>query len=297
MGGLERSVPIVMAVPDARDVWLRRVKTGVRQVERLVGWAVAPSRWPAPRLATTEPSAALVYDMRVPVGRADADADPRFEAGKRHNLALAAPCFDGLLVAPDHPLSFCRTLGRPSRGRGFVDGMELRGGCIVPSVGGGVCLLSNALFAMALALGWDVLERHGHSMQAVPPRPGEPWGIDATVLWPHVDLRIAPREGRARLGARVEGDALRVTVHADAPSPFVARLDVVDDRVETTATGTFRANRVVRRLEHAPSGRVELAVVAVNRKRVLDATARRRSCYTCGETACRERPARVRRIA
>jgi vancomycin resistance protein VanW len=198
------------------------------------------------------------------------------------------------MLTPGRPLSFCRTLGRPTRARGFGGGMELRGGCIVPSVGGGVCLLSNAIFAAALELGWTILERHGHSMQAVPPRGGEPWGVDATVLWPHVDLRVAPREGCARFGVRVEGDVLRVTVHADGPRTAAVSLAVVDDRTETTAAGTFRANRIVRRLEHAGSGRVELTVVAVNRKRVLDAHGRRRSCYTCGETRCRERPRRLR---
>jgi vancomycin resistance protein VanW len=270
------------------------LKIGARAAARLAGWAVAPQRWPAPSLAADDRPWLRVYDTRVPIARTDRDAHARFEDGKRVNLELAAPRFDGLLLAPDRPLSFCRTLGRPSRARGFALGMELRGGCIVPSVGGGVCLLSNALFRMALELGWTILERHGHSMEAVAPREGETWGIDATVLWPHVDLRVAPREGCARLGVRVEGDTLRLVVHADRPGHAVAQLVAVDERVEADGAGVFRSNRVLRRLEHAPSGRVELAVVAVNRKRVLDARGRRRSCYTCGETRCRERPRGIR---
>jgi vancomycin resistance protein VanW len=278
-------------VPTERDKWLRRVKTGVRQAARLAGWGLLPSRWPSPERAVDDVPWTLVHEARIPIRRDDADADPRFEAGKLTNLALAAPCFDGLLVLPERPLSFCRTLGRPSYARGFVDGMELRGGCIVPSVGGGICLLSNAIFEMALVLGWTVLERHGHSMQAVPPRPGELWGIDATVLWPHVDLRIAPRTGRAKLGVRVRAETLHLSVHAAEGPTVRARLSMNDDRVVTTPAGTFRQNRVVRRLEHAGSGRVEEeTIIAVNHKRVLDVTARRRSCHTCGETGCAERP-------
>jgi vancomycin resistance protein VanW len=276
----------------ATDVWLRRTKTGVRQLARLVGWATSPARWPSPRLAAADRDWVEVYDARIPI--ASADADPRFEAGKRVNIALAAPRFDGLLLRPDRPLSFCRALGRPTRARGFVDGMELRGGCVVPSVGGGVCLLSNAIFAMALELGWTILERHGHSMQVMAPRRGEAWGVDATVLWPHVDLRVAPRSGSARLGARVAGDVLRLVVHADAPRDDMTTLEVVDERFEATAAGAFRSNRIVRRREHPVSGRVELQLVAVNRKRVVDAGTRRRSCYTCGDTRCRERPRSLR---
>ena len=31
----------------------------------------------------------------------------------------------------------------------------------MPSIGGGICLVSNALFAMAVRVGWSILERHG----------------------------------------------------------------------------------------------------------------------------------------
>src|SRR5207253_5375208 len=91
-------------------------------------------------------------------------------------------------------------------------GMELRSGCAVPAIGGGLCLLSNALFALAVELGWHIVERHGHSIAL-----GDPTALDATVAFPHVDLRIGPRDGRAVLDVGVRGDLLIVGAHVDAP--------------------------------------------------------------------------------
>ena len=159
--------------------------------------------------------------------------------------------------------------------------MELRGGCILPAVGGGLCLLSNALFALAARAGFRILERHGHSLEAVPPLEGALWGIDATVFWPYVDLRFAP-DRPVTLSARVVDDELVVrALAADATSERYELLSL-DERVEHHATGPFRINRVGRRRVGASA----VEVIAHNRRRVLDPSEQRRNCLTCNETDC-----------
>ena len=63
---------------------------------------------------------------------------------------------------------------------GFVAGRELREGCMVSSIGGGLCQLSNALYAAALEAGCEIVERHAHS-KVVPGSLAER-GLDATVF-------------------------------------------------------------------------------------------------------------------
>ncbi len=41
--------------------------------------------------------------------------------------------------------SYWRAAGRASRAKGYVIGRELRQGCVIPTVGGGICQLTNAL--------------------------------------------------------------------------------------------------------------------------------------------------------
>ncbi|WNG31545.1 hypothetical protein F0U62_15610 [Cystobacter fuscus] len=260
------------------------------QSERLVRWAATPERWPRPELAPTRGLTVLLASHRVDMARVDPEADPVLEAGKQHNLRLAAPAFDGLWVAPERPLSFWRVLGRLSEHAGYRHGLSLRGGCLTPSIGGGICLLANALFELTARQGWRVLERSGHTMEAVPPLEGALWGMDATVAWPYVDLVVAPPEGPVRLGARVVGDTLRLTLHGDAAPRTRSRLWSEDDSLVETPEGWVRSNRILRRVEELSTGRVlEEGPVAENRRRLLNPEERERTCLTCGETACHAR--------
>lgn len=270
---------------------LRQAKIRALQGRRLLRWLGEPDSFPAPQLSTAAADFPfLLYERRLPIARRDAAAHPVFEDGKRKNLALAAPAFDGLLLSPERPLSFWRTLGRVTAAAGFRAGMELHGGCIVPALGGGLCLLSNMIFRLAVDLGWDILERHGHTLEAVPPAPGEIWGLDATVFWPYVDLRVAPRSGQAWLRARAAGDTLRLSAHADRPADVRVELEAGPITEETTPAGRFRAGSVRRRLFDLRSGAL-LAdhVVAESRKQVLHDQELHRNCLTCGETSCHAR--------
>lgn len=270
---------------------VRRTKVAFHQARRLLAWTAQPERWRVPALAaSTDGFPYRVYEREISIARTDPGADPVLEQGKRVNLALAAPCFDGLALTPEQPLSFWRALGRVTAERGFRHGMELRGGCIVPTLGGGLCALSNALFRMACELGWNILERHGHTRDAAPAEGGV-WGLDATVFWPHVDLRIAPREGRARLGVIVAGERLRLRVDTTTPLRTRVTLRGAEDHTEAAGGVRVRQNRVLRVIVDQTTGReLERDVVAVNRKELVRVADQRRNCMTCGEDACHARP-------
>ena len=163
-------------------------------------------RWPR-RDALAD--AVVLAESRTPLWRDDRDDEFALVAGKVHNLRVAIRAFDGVVVPAGATLGFWRQLGRPSAMRGFVRGRELRGGCIVPVVAGGLCQLSNALADVAARSGLAFVERHAHSA-----RIGD-GAIDATVFWNYVDLRL--RAAHAwRIEAELTADELVVRVRADA---------------------------------------------------------------------------------
>ncbi|HEX2205989.1 MAG TPA: VanW family protein [Longimicrobium sp.] len=181
-------------------------------------------------------------------------AERALVAGKVHNLRLAARRLDGVEVPAGAVLGFWAQVGRATRRRGFVAGRELREGCLVPSVGGGLCQLSNALHDAALRAGLEVVERHAHS-RAVPGSLAEA-GRDATVFWNYVDLRLrAPHPFRVE--ARMDAGTLTVRFRGVRPGAADGPADA-DDR---------------------PGARPRLRVL-----RVLDGGPR--SCASCGEEAC-----------
>ena len=257
-----------------------RLRRAGLSAARLVNWLVS-NRWPKP-VYSRDDNGHKVAEIVVPISRADGFAHPALEEGKRHNLELAVPQFDGLLLTSQSPLSFWRVLGRASENRGFSWGMELRGGCVTPAIGGGLCLLSNAIFELAVRAGWRIIERHGHSLEAVPPAPGSV-PLDATVAWPDVDLVVAPARGWARLAATISPtDEMRLAIFADEAAP--------QTELETKAQVVHRKGRRWREIEVTRSIDGVREVVAHSVREILADDELGKTCLTCGERSCRDRP-------
>jgi len=144
---------------------------------------------------------------------ADDAAERHLLAGKVHNLRLALRRLNGVEVPAGAVFSFWAHVGRPVRRRGYVAGRELREGCIIPTVGGGLCQLSNALYDAALKAGFEIVERHAHT-QVIPGSLAEV-GRDATVFWNYVDLRFRATHP-FRIEASMDANALTVRFRGGA---------------------------------------------------------------------------------
>lgn len=164
------------------------------------------------------------------------------ELGKAQNLRLVAARLDGLRVPAGATFSFWRQVGRCTARRGFVRGREIRQGCVVPSVGGGICAVTNGLYEAALAAGLEIVERHRHSR--VLPGSAAERDRDATVAWNYLDLRLrAPFDWTVE--AWLTRDEVVVALRAAAPAARSARcrlrpLDVVGDCATCEREGCFR---------------------------------------------------------
>ncbi|MED5370508.1 MAG: VanW family protein [Myxococcota bacterium] len=266
----------------------RRAALSAYSTLRRIRWTLQRRAFSALPLAPLGAHTHLAHSERLPLARSDSAAHPLLEAGKRHNVALAIPAFHGRLLTPQRPLSFWRTLGPATLERGYRHGMELQAGCVVPAIGGGLCLLSNGLFRLAVHMGWEILERHGHTTQAVPSAPGELFGLDATLYYPYVDLRIAPRSGSARLDLSIQGDALVISAYTDAPLPYQVSLE--EEELESPAPD-LRSTRLHRHLTDPSGLRLTSEVIAVTTKRLLfDEAQLKQSCLSCGQMDCHARP-------
>jgi hypothetical protein len=196
---------------DSIDLAIHRIKANVHRTLR---W-IDDRREPIPPART---SRLLVELPLVAEDRSrlwNAIEDPRewpLEQGKVENLRVAARMLDGLEFEAGQVFSFWTQVGPPLRVRSFVLGRELREGCVVPGIGGGLCLLSNGLYAVARAAGFELLERHAHSRRPPGSRAAE--GSDATVAWNYVDLRFRAAQAW-RLEVRLDAESLIVGVRTE----------------------------------------------------------------------------------
>lgn len=259
--------------------WWRQ---GVRRLRRHQLAAARLLRWPleaelAPRYAADRPAHRLA-EVRAPMSRLG--GHPTLERGKRRNVALAATAIDGLAIGPGASFSFWRCVGPVTAGRGFVAGMELSSGCAVPAIGGGICLLSNALYQLAAQCGWTILERHGHTAAV-----GDVLALDATVAFPHVDLRFAAARP-AVISAELKGDVLVLSAWSDQPAAALVRIEARIDAgfgagLDASSDAAHAAKAV--RIERVIGERRELLSLELRRQLPLDQP----TCLSCDQVDCR----------
>ena len=108
------------------------------------------------------------------------------QAGRAQNVARAAAGVDGVVLLPNEMMSFNAEVGPRSTENGFTTAPEIYKGEMREGIGGGTCQVASTLHAAAYLGGFDVVDRINHSR----PSGYIPMGLDATVVYPHVDLKI-----------------------------------------------------------------------------------------------------------
>jgi vancomycin resistance protein YoaR len=103
-----------------------------------------------------------------------------------HNVHLMADFIDGTIIKPGAVFSFNDVVGPRTAERGFLEGQEIIGSLVLPSIGGGVCQTATTLFNDAFELGLPILERTNHNLYLS----HYPLGRDATVSWGGPDLKF-----------------------------------------------------------------------------------------------------------
>ncbi|MDB5679407.1 VanW family protein [Sphingomonas bacterium] len=203
----------VMALPD-RTVptrignWVFEGKAALLRLRRAGrDFADAPKRH---RAGTALIDAPVLAKVTSPLWTTSGGAKDRaLNAGKIQNLRTAIAGLDGIEIGAGEVLSFWRQVGKPLRRHGYVEGRELREGCMIATVGGGLCQLSNALYEAAIDAGLEVVERHAHTR--IVPGSRAAAGRDATVFWNYLDFRVRSRRA-FRVDATLTADALEVSI-------------------------------------------------------------------------------------
>ncbi len=105
---------------------------------------------------------------------------------QRSNIELAVRAINGTVIKSGEEFSFNRIVGPRTERRGYRVAPSYVGTASVSSEGGGICLVSSAVYQLALQAGLQIDERvpHSRTVKTVPP------GFDATVWYGQADLRF-----------------------------------------------------------------------------------------------------------
>lgn len=176
--------------PPVPRSWLRlRMGKAYYTGLRYLLWCSPQYRWARERIPDRLPAVQTAH--QTPLIRQLRGEDMVWQRNKVTNLKLAAARLDGLLLRPGETFSYWKLIGKPTRRKGYQDGMVLFLGRIGTDVGGGLCQLSNLIFWMTLHTPLTVVERYRHSHDVFPDsNRTQPFGSGATCAYPHRDLMI-----------------------------------------------------------------------------------------------------------
>ncbi|QJD82657.1 VanW family protein [Cohnella herbarum] len=197
-----------------------------------------------------------VMRHRTPLVRKLANTEMWLQRNKIVNLQVAVPRLDGILLRPGETFSYWRLLGKPTRRKGYVDGMILFCGEVRTGVAGGLCQLSNLIYWMTLHTELTVTERHRHSYDVFPDAGRtQPFGSGATCSYNYRDLRITNDTSVTyQLRLRLDGEYLFGSWLAEQPSRYRYEVKEKDHLITSEPWGGYIRHNTLYRDVYALDG-------------------------------------------
>jgi vancomycin resistance protein VanW len=228
------------------------VRAFLRRTQRHAHVLIHPMPWANQRGPTVDfPWIAAARES--PLQRSDTGGLAAHTAEKTRNLELACARIDRLVVNPGEVFSFCRTVGPTTRRRGYLPALEMHDGAMAACVGGGLCQLANLLFALAVAVNAEIVERHRHSLDLFPDTGRDvPFGFGATVFYNYVDFQFRNRlPFPVLIEANVRPPVLAGAIRAPQALPFTVRIEETEHAFYRCDGAVWRRNKVWREVTAA----------------------------------------------
>ena len=192
----------------------------------------------------------LVFTHKTPLIRKLQGVDVNLQYNKVNNLKIAASKVNGVCIKPGEIFSYWRLIGKPTRRKGYLDGLVLNpDGTFGAGIGGGLCQLSNLIYWMTLHTPLKVVERYRHSHDIFPDfNRTQPFGSGATCVYNYLDLQIYNEtDMEYQLLVHLTEDYLVGELRSNEPAQY--RYDVYEKEhfISSTFWGGYIRNNTIYR--------------------------------------------------
>ncbi|SNR14927.1 VanW family protein [Tenacibaculum jejuense] len=157
-------------------------------IKRKLKWLFS-SNWAKPKEDINFTN--IVFKHRSLILRPLKDVEMYLQENKRTNLILATKKIHKTVIKPGETFSLWKLVGRPSKRKGYLEGLVLKSGKIDTDTGGGLCQLGNLLFWVFAHSPLTITERYRHSYDVFPDvKRKVPFGAGATLSYNYIDLQV-----------------------------------------------------------------------------------------------------------
>ena len=195
------------------------------------------------------------------------DVDMYLQYNKITNLRLAIEQINGAIIKPNQQFSIWQKVGRPSKKRGFLEGLSLHNGQIGKDIGGGLCQLGNLIYWIALHSDLTIIERWRHSFDVFPDiNRTIPFACGATLSYNYIDLQLVNRTNMTyRLNLWLDDEYLHGELLADTPLSHHYEIFETDHIIEQQWWGGYtRHNKIWQRKTDMIDNQTEEKLISEN---------------------------------
>ena len=175
--------------PKIRSLWRQKIGKEYFILKRKFDWYFGDKKWAVSKNKKLLENA--VFEHKSMILRPLKDVDMYLQRNKRTNLEIAVSHMDTLVIQPGETFSIWKLVGRPTKRKGYLDGLVLNQGKIGKDTGGGLCQLGNLLFWIFAHSPLTVKERYRHGYDVFPDvNRNVPFGAGATLSYNYIDLQV-----------------------------------------------------------------------------------------------------------
>ena len=248
------AAPVNRLIPKKRT--RLRLFLGMRYftLKRYLHWIFGGFKFAASRSCVVLPYCCFTH--ATPLLRRLKDVDMQLQYNKITNLKIAVSRLDGIVIRPGETFSYWKAIGRPTRRKGYREGMVLFCGAFGRGIGGGLCQLSNLIYWMTLHTDLTVTERYRHSYDVFPDADRtQPFGSGATCVYNYRDLMIKNETGHPfQLCLEVTGLELKGEWRSTEKPFYTYQVYEKEHRIDHEYWGGYSRNNVLFRRKFDRSG-------------------------------------------
>ncbi len=177
------------------------------------------------------------------------DVEMYLQENKRRNLELAIKRIDKVIIKPNETFSIWKLVGRPTKRKGYLEGLVLNQGEIGKDTGGGLCQLGNLLFWIFAHSPLQITERYRHGFDVFPDVNRKiPFGAGATLSYNYIDLQVKNETNKTfQLNLWLDKTHLNGQLFCDAEVDEVYRVEERNHLMKQQYWGGYsRHNQIIK---------------------------------------------------
>lgn len=195
------------------------------------------------------------------------DVEMYLQYNKVTNLKIAISHLDKVVIKPGQIFSVWRLIGRPTKSKGYLDGLTLNNGYISKGIGGGLCQLGNLLYWMALHTPLTIKERWRHCYDVFPDiNRTIPFACGATLSYNYIDLQLQNNTNKSfQINLWLDNEYLNGEITCDNDLKLIYEIYETDHMFNQQRWGGYtRHNRIWKKIINLADNSETIEMVTEN---------------------------------